>query len=302
MLKEQNRPEQTLNSHNEKFMNTEFYIGWMPKAPESFSTHARKTVLSLFIITIICAALLAIAQRKFSTANFEFGILTEVKGIYFNKPVACIKVINGKNIFGQLSYITIPLAGFGKHGADGVIDAVEKEKNISLDKKEITLKGTLLYNDGKLLMQIDENDKPVIAIGNNADTLLLPVKEDLGEQTIKGEIIDAKCYFGVMKPGEGKPHKDCAIRCILGGIPPVLRASNEKNENNYYLIVGANGEKMNDIVQNFVAEPATIKAKAVKYDDWIVLYVNADNGIQHYSYLKEKFGKQIQYCATDCSK
>ena len=44
---------------------------------------------------------------------------------------------------------------------------------------------------------------------------------------VKGEIVDPKCFFGVMKPGEGKPHKDCAIRCILGGIPPVLKVTDE---------------------------------------------------------------------------
>ena len=37
--------------------------------------------------------------------------------------------------------------------------------------------------------------------------------------TLKGEIIDPKCYLGAMKPGGGKTHKACAMRCIAGGIP-----------------------------------------------------------------------------------
>jgi len=280
----------------------EFYIGWMPKASVSFVKNSRKVVLVIIIAAIIIALLAAMEQKKFSTANFEFGKLTEVKGIYFNKPVACIKVINGKDIFGNLSYVTIPLVGFGKHGAEGVIEDIEKEKNISLNQRAISLNGTLLYNDGKLLMQIDSNDKPVTAIGNCAAESLLAAADNLGEQTIKGEIVDPKCYFGVMKPGQGKPHKDCAIRCISGGISPVLRVSNEKNETNYYLIVGANGEKMNEAVKDFVAQPVSIHAKAVKYVDWIVLYVDNNNGIQYYSYLQEKFGSAVQYCVADCTK
>ena len=74
---------------------------------------------------------------------------------------------------------------------------------------------------------------------------LLPKVKDLGITKIKGEIIDPKCYFGVMKPGEGKPHRDCAIRCILGGISPMLAVKNEKGEANYYLLASSDGGSIN---------------------------------------------------------
>ena len=283
-------------------MNNEFYIGWMPKAPASFATHLRKVLLTILAVVITVGVLVGLSQKKFSTGNFEFGTLTEVKGIYFNQPVPCIKVVNGKDILGRLSYVTIPLVGFGKMGAEGVISDIEKEKQASFNQKEISLKGTLLYDDGKLLMQIDGNDKPVVRIGEIADASLLPALENLGEMQIKGEIIDPKCYFGVMKPGQGKPHKDCAIRCILGGIAPVLRVTNDEGAANYYLMVGAHGERMNEAVKDFVAEPVTLHARAVRYDDWIVLYVNAANGIERYSYLQENFGNAVQYCKADCVK
>ena len=53
----------------------------------------------------------------------------------------------------------------------------------------------------------------------------------------------------------------------------MLAVRNEKNETNYYLIVGPNGEKMNEVVKDFVAEPVSVEAKLVQYDDWIVMYV-----------------------------
>jgi len=120
--------------------------------------------------------------------------------------------------------------------------------------------------------------------------------------TIKGEIVDPKCYFGVMKPGQGKPHRDCAIRCILGGISPVLKVTNEKGEQNYYLLLAIDGGKMNEAVRDFVAEPVVLHADVVKYDDWTVLYINPDHGIQHYSYIREKFGDNIEYCQAGCGK
>jgi hypothetical protein len=269
-----------------------FYIGWQPKAPASFAKQIKKVLLILFPAAIIVGLVLSSFQKKFSTANFEFGKLTEVKGIYLNSPLPMLKVIAGKDSWGNATYITIPLVGYGKHGAATAIMQLEKEKNISFNNKELTLKGTLLYSDGKTLLQINKDDNPVIAVDKDAGLSLPSTQKDLGIQKIKGEIIDPKCYFGVMKPGEGKVHRDCAIRCILGGIPPVLKVMNENGEKNYYLIVGPNGESMNEAVQDFVAEPVEIDAKAVQQDDWIILYVkdkkiNRISGISLYKQQNE---------------
>jgi hypothetical protein len=159
-----------------------------------------------------------------------------------------------------------------------------------------------LYSDGKTLMQISKEENPVTAVGAIADPSLSPQQKDLGTQKIKGEIIDPKCYFGVMKPGEGKVHRDCAIRCILGGIPPVLKVTNEKGEKNYYIIVGPNGEKMNEAVQDFVAEPVELEARVVQQDDWVILYVK-DKGINRVSAISlYRSENQLECCATSCMK
>ena len=279
-----------------------FYIGWMPKAPASFAKQVRKVLFILFPLALIVGLLLASFQKKFSTSSFEFGVSTEVKGIYINNPVPMLKVVNGKDIWGNASYLTIPLVGYGKHGAETAIMELEKEKNTSFNNRELTLKGTLLYSDGKTLMQVSKEENPVVRIGATADVSLLPQQKDLGVQKIKGEIIDPKCYFGVMKPGEGKAHRDCAIRCILGGIPPVLKVMNEKGEKNYYLIVGPNGEKLNEVVQDFVAEPVEIEARVVQQDDWVMLYIK-DKSISRVSALSlYKSENQIASCSAGCCK
>ena len=279
-----------------------FYIGWMQKAPASFAKLVRKVLFILFPLALIVGLVLASFQKKFSTANFEFGKITEIKGIYFNNPVPILKVISGKDIWGNASYITIPLVGYGKHGAETAIMELEKEKNILFNNKELTLKGTLLYSDGKTLLQISKEENPVVNIGKDADASFLPQQKDLGIQKIKGEIIDPKCYFGVMKPGEGKVHRDCAIRCILGGITPVLKVMNEKGEKNYYLIVGPNGEKMNTAVQDYVAEPVEIEAKVVQQDDWVILYVK-NKKIKRVSAISlYKPDVQIASCVSSCMK
>jgi hypothetical protein len=149
-------------------------------------------------------------------------------------------------------------------------------------------------------MQIDGNDKPLVNVGGNIDAGT--DEKDLGAMTIKGEIVDPKCYFGVMKPGQGKPHKDCAIRCILGGIPPVLKVTDENGRNNYYLITGENGERMNEAVKDFVAEPVSVTARAVRHDDWVVLYTKKENMIPISKRDIVSGSGAALACLTSCTK
>lgn len=285
-------------------MNNEFYIGWLPKAPAGFSKHLRKVLLFLVPVVIITGIALALLQKKFDTGNFEFGKLTEIKGTYFNNPIPMIKVVTGKDTWGNASYISIPLVGYGKHGAGGIISGIEKEKNISLDQKEVILKGTLLYNDGKTFMQVSRADDPVVSVSEkNIAAELLPVEKNIGSTRVKGEIIDPKCYFGVMKPGEGKVHRDCAIRCILGGIPPIMRVKNKQGENNYYIIVGKNGKKMNEDVRDYVGEPVEIEAQLVQHDDWVIMYVKDMKSCSRISALNMlRPSEEIIICGNNCMK
>lgn len=282
--------------------NSEFYIGWQPKTPHRLAKHIQKVVFALATLVIGAGIVLSVKQKKFSTASFEFGQLTEIKGIYQKFPVPSVKVLTRKDALGNFSYLTIPLVGYGKSGAEGTIASLEKEKNMILDKKEITLKGTLLYSDGKTLLQIDKNDNPLISISAaTSSQQVSPVIRDLGTIELTGEVLDPKCYFGVMKPGHGKPHRDCAIRCIAGGMSPVFYVRNEKGEANYYLIIGVNGEKINDQLQSYVAEPVSLKAKAVQFDDWMVLYVNAKEDIKRTGGLSWFRTNDIS-CGPSCKK
>ena len=252
--------------------DTEFYIGWMPQAPDTYAKHVRKVVVALVFLVVLVATILSIQQRKFSTSSFEFGQLTQVTGIYQSFPVPAVRVTNHGDAFGHKTYLTIPLVGYGKFGAEGVIGELENKHHASLDGKKITLAGTLLYSDGKTFLQVDGNDKPLVSVEQSAVQDASHTIEELGTMHVTGEVLDPKCYFGVMKPGQGKPHRDCAIRCIAGGISPVFLVRDGKGRTAYYLILDENGNKMNDALKDHVAEPISLQAKAVQYDDWIILY------------------------------
>ncbi len=105
----------------------------------------------------------------------------------------------------------------------------------------------------------------------------LPVTS-LGRRTLRGEIVDSKCYLGVMNPGFGKTHRACAIRCISGGIPPVLLVRSEKTGRaTYYLLVGEDGEAVNEEVLELVALPVEIAGNVEKAGSRLVLKASPES-------------------------
>jgi hypothetical protein len=246
--------------------NDEFYIGWMQKAPASFLQFIRKYLLIVFIGFIVVASLVVLYQKKFSTAVFEFGKTTAVTGIYKAVPVPHLLIKS------EGDYIMVPLVGYGKHGAAGVMNDLAAERNTSLDGKEIELRGTLLYGDGKMLMQVDKAEAPLLHIFGGAGHL--PENHESRSVSLQGEIIDPKCFFGVMKPGEGKAHKDCAIRCILGGIPPVLKTTDELGNNSYVLLTSSSAN-INEWVRDVVASSARLTGILRHYGSWQVMDVES---------------------------
>ena len=78
-------------------------------------------------------------------------------------------------------------------------------------------RGERIFRGTDHMIELMPGSIRALAAGAPADR---PV--DLGEVRLTGEIVDSKCYFGVMNPGNGKVHRDCAVRCLSGGIPPAF--------------------------------------------------------------------------------
>jgi len=95
---------------------------------------------------------------------------------------------------------------------------------------------------------------------------------DLGAVTLAGEIVDSKCYLGVMNPGQGKVHRDCAARCLSGGIPPIFVTANGGEQ---LLLVSADGNAVGrDALREFVAEPLTIQGELLQRGDSRLLKID----------------------------
>ena len=249
-----------------------FYIGWQDKMPKEHRSTVKKFIILIFIALPLLAFSIIYAQRGFNNHQFELGKSTELTGTYHSNPVPVLEVQKSKMKADLSNYIL--LVGYGKLGAEGIMKDIAEIKG-DLDGKNITLKGTLIYGDGKTVLELTNKANSLIKIHGDADpTKVILETKSVNLFNLKGEIVDPKCYFGVMKPGEGKIHKSCAIRCISGGIPPVLKTKTLRDKNEYYILLGEKGEKINQKILDKIAEKVIINGRSAHINGWNYLYVD----------------------------
>ncbi|NOU61398.1 hypothetical protein [Marinifilum caeruleilacunae] len=265
-------------------MKNEFYIGYINKLPKQTAKTIKKSIFVLIFVFVASGVVIALHHQKVSNSKFELGQLSTIEGYYFNEPVPMIKLLEGKDIHGNHIFKSIPLVNYAKFGVEELVGIYEEENKISLQGKKVKIVGTYLYDDGKALFELTKRAESILEVSSLNDPaikeMIQPKIEKLGVNSIKGEIVDSKCYFGAMRPGFGKTHRACAVRCISGGIPPVLAATNYSGEVNYFLIRGSEKEAINKEVLPYVAEPVRLTGELVKIDDWMVIYVNPKSGIE----------------------
>lgn len=257
----------------------EFYIGYMPSAPRSFAARNKLVVAFILIMIPVISFLIVSNQKGFTNSQFEFGNLVELEGVLFKEPIPILKVKTGEDVSGVDTYQSIMLINFLKFGADELLEGYESKIGSSLNQTKVKVKGTLIYYNGVTLLELTDQENALIDYGPIEGPALNQLNDDLGNVSLSGEIVDPKCFFGVMKPGNGKPHKSCAIRCIAGGIPPILMVKNDNGDANYVILKGSEGQNINQQILPFVANPMNIKGSLKKVDDWLVLETGIDQWV-----------------------
>ncbi|MEL6656284.1 MAG: hypothetical protein AAFP77_04145 [Bacteroidota bacterium] len=252
---------------------TPFYIGWQEDMPEPTRKFLRPIIIALMILLPLLAISVVYWQQPFNDHNFEFGQLTEISGTYHDLPYPTL--VADKGILAEGLSTSILLVGYGKFGAEGIISDMEAAHGSSLNGKNVSLRGTLIYGDDRTLLELTEQADALVQVGEQTSTALR--MQSLSPISVSGEVIDPKCYFGVMKPGEGKTHKSCAIRCISGGIPPVLKQEVAAGSYEYYLIQDAQGRPVNEKILSLVGEQVRLNGQTSEANGWKVLYIDIDN-------------------------
>jgi hypothetical protein len=86
--------------------------------------------------------------------------------------------------------------------------------------------------------------------------------KDFGDVVLTGEILDAKCWFGAMRPGHGKTHKACAALCAQGGLPLAFGETGRCAEGKAALLfLNSRGKAFGPEVIPLVADPVMIRGR-----------------------------------------
>ena len=245
-------------------MNDEFYIGWEAKTAPGIRKQVRRAVFLVLVLALIVPAALGVSQRMIGVSVFEWGTHKTFSGILQSWPYPHLLVARPGNAEGQPGFSSYYLVAPWKFGLD-------RQAIASFEGKPVSLTGTLIYRGSQTMI---ETKPEWISLSTNATVdsrRTSTVSEKLGRQTLVGEIVDSKCFLGVMNPGQFTPHRACAIRCISGGVPPILLVQSKTGPPIYLLLVSPEGKPVNKEVLNLVAEPVEISGEVERQGDLLIL-------------------------------
>ncbi|MHC5211846.1 MAG: Rieske 2Fe-2S domain-containing protein [Planctomycetota bacterium] len=244
------------------------YIGWQPAMPRLHAVFTRRTSLRLVLAGLLVGVLLAAGHGPFRGGAFEFGTLRRLEGVLSTAPQPMLRVARP----GSLGGLAVPvvsrylLVAEGKRGVSELVDG--------LDGRRVAAYGTLIWRDGGTMFELSarpealDDDAPAArgGAGTGAGSTA-----SLGRVTLAGEIVDSKCWLGVMVPGQGRVHRACAIRCLSGGIPPLFHVATDDGRDVALLLVGPDGTPLGPVLLDRVAEPLTATGELVRHGDLLVL-------------------------------
>ncbi len=242
-------------------MSEDFYVGYLPKMPKSVAKVIRVFVILAFIFSIILAVALWFGQKPFANSFFEFTEIKDFTGTIQAEPIPFLLVEKAEKVNGLPMFDRFPLVSEGKFGVD-----VSAFKN-----QFVNLKGKLIYRDDLKMIEVVSDS---IETNSSKSAASLETVESLGVQTLNGEIVDSKCYLGVMNPGQSKPHRECAVACLRGGIPPLFVVKDRAGNISELWLLSDKGESLNKDILDFVAEPIEVTGEISRIDNQLFFKIN----------------------------
>ncbi len=225
---------------------TPFYVGYVPRTDPPLARQTRLAVAGIGLVTSATMVISALAQPPFAAAVFEYGRPRPVVGVIRAHPYPTLELTEGSRVTRYL------LAAPGKHGATMAA--------APYDGMVVRVLGSLIRRGNASMLEVAD----IQPSESNAVSRAPLTQTDLGRFTLTGEIVDAKCWLGVMNPGEGKTHLDCAVRCISGGLPPMLVVRDAAGAERHLLLADARGAPMPRSILGAVGRPVSITGMVVQ--------------------------------------
>jgi hypothetical protein len=247
-----------------------FYVGYLP-LPARDRAFLRAAVPAVLVAFAALAAWFAASQRPGAVngvANngvWETGTETTLVGELVASPYPMLRVARADG-----SVERVLLVEMGKHGAGPRVTPL-----VPTDGTRVaaSVRGFRIERDGQRMLELSEG-ADAIALGGE-----VPSRSDVravGTVTLVGEIVDSKCWLGVMKPGEGTAHRDCASLCIRGGIPPSIVCRAPDGATRRALLVSHDGAAIAfEELAPWIARPVEVRGRAEVVDGTAIVRVES---------------------------
>src|SRR5688572_24294355 len=173
--------------------------------PAPLAVRIHRVARALVALALVMPAVLVFTEDRFAPGVFEYGRVRTFSGRIVEFPYPALVADDATGANGVYW-----LVGPGKHGAENIVDG--------RDGQRVQLSGSLIERAGDAMIEVVPDS---LIMAGTRTTAIEPLRS-LGVVIVEGEVVDSKCHLGVMKPGEGPTHRDCAVRCLLGRIPPMF--------------------------------------------------------------------------------
>jgi hypothetical protein len=202
----------------------DFFIGYNWPQPPGLLRLVKRAALGLGVGVVGLSGALAMGHVPLEGGLFEFGQVRTVTGTVVERPHPMLRPDDDRSPWPLL-------VSKGKHGAG---DAVR-----GLEGRRVHLQATRIARGAQTMLEIDVEPAPAAGASDPAPVGDQPADTSDEHVTLRGEIVDSKCFLGVMVPGAGTTHRDCASLCLRGGIPPALFVREAEGTSSLVLLTGA---------------------------------------------------------------
>ena len=240
--------------------NDEFFVGYLPTPPRT-KRFALAVGVALVLFAAGLQAALAASQRH-PGEGLERSQAMELDGLFIQEPYPMIRFIGEDGELHTALFARGWKAGLGTRYAE-------------LDETPVHVRGRLFTRRDsrgpRHLFVLNGNPEPTDLDEATLARLDVP-EEDLGEVELEGVIVDSKCAYGQMRPGDGRGHRACAQLCIAGGIPPVFVTVDVDGHELHMLLARGGASVAPSHFLDQVGEPVKLRGRLVHRGDLATLH------------------------------
>ncbi|MBS0195188.1 MAG: hypothetical protein JSR77_00360 [Planctomycetes bacterium] len=237
-----------------------FYVGYFPKAPGPIAAFSRFAAIALLSCGLAAATIGSLSQGPSAMSAWE-SEPTTLEGTLLTQPYPVLLIDSAQGKQAVLLVNPGKCAAMSGGAYCGPLDDAAPRDLVeaarALHGARVRVTGTRLLRSNLVALELQDGAASIARTGNGS-----PVPTEPGPPTtLRGTIVDPKCYLGAMRPGEGKVHLACASLCIRGGIPPALAYTDPQGHECLALLASHDGRPANAHFAPLADQQATLTGR-----------------------------------------